>query len=71
MSLSKVSNAPLKKKATMTSDALDGMTNAGGNLLGGISSGAGMLGGGLSAVGGALNPMQMLGSKKKKLKDTR
>jgi hypothetical protein len=30
-----------------------------------------MLVGGVSAVGGALNPMQLMNSKKKKLKDTR
>ena len=53
-------------------------SEVGGTLLAGmqggagmLKGGAGMLGDGFSAVGGALNPMQLLNLKKKKLKDTR
>ena len=74
MSISKVSNAP-KKKSTKDEG---GLSAAGGAIMGGIggganmlAGGAGMLAGGVGAVGGALNPMQLLNAKKKKVKDTR
>lgn len=74
MSISKVSNAPKKKNSKDES----GLSAAGGAILGGIggganmlAGGAGMLAGGVGAVGGALNPMQLLNAKKKKVKDTR
>ena len=74
MSISKVSNAPSKKKKGEEG----GISAVGGQLLGGIGSGANMLAGGVGAVaggvgavGGALNPLQLLNSKKKKMKDTR
>lgn len=65
MSLSKVSNAPSRKNTKK--DEGSGISAAGGALLGG----ANMLAGGVGAVGGALNPLQLLNSKKKKVKDTR
>ena len=67
MSISKVSNAP-KRKSTKDEG---GLSAAGGAIMGGIGGGASMIAGGVGAVGGALNPMQLLNAKKKKVKDTR
>lgn len=66
MSISKVSNAPNRKK-TKRGEEASGLAAVGDGLMGGIGDGAsmlkggaGMLAGGALAMGGALNPLQLL-----------